>query len=171
MDDPLVKLWAKITLGTVAGFVVIGGIGNAIDPNPAPTNAASSTTIAAAATATTDAPPPPPPAPVVEAPAPASPVAAPPVQAAPPVPAPVDVRNDPAVVDAVYVMALDQRGIHYASKEAAIRLGHRICEGYQVGATTLQIADAMKDSSYTQEEIGFIIGDAAQAYCPEYANY
>jgi hypothetical protein len=160
MDDPLVKLWAKITLGTVAGFVVIGGIGNAIDPNPAPTNAASSTTIAAAATATTDAPPPPPP-----------PVAAPPVQAAPPVPAPVDVRNDPAVVDAVYVMALDQRGIHYASKEAAIRLGHRICEGYQAGATTLQIADAMKDSSYTQEEIGFIIGDAAQAYCPEYANY
>ncbi|MEK6443716.1 DUF732 domain-containing protein, partial [Pseudonocardia sp. T1-2H] len=62
-------------------------------------------------------------------------------------------------------------GVHYTSKEAAIGIGHRICEAYQADATTLQIADAMKDSTYTLDEIGFLIGDAAQAYCPQYANY
>lgn len=72
------------------------------------------------------------------------------------------------VDDYAYLTTLDHFQVFYSSDEAAISVGHSVCDALDVGLTVTNIAMIAVRAGYTPSEGGYIVGAAIGAYCDEY---
>ncbi|MFD6399000.1 DUF732 domain-containing protein [Nocardia sp. NPDC060249] len=80
-----------------------------------------------------------------------------------------NVFTDEEISDLAFTMALDKQNIRYSSKEAAINLGHTVCDGREKGVSATAIALTIAEKGgYSAADSGYIVGAAQSAYCPEY---
>ncbi|ABG92334.1 MULTISPECIES: DUF732 domain-containing protein [Rhodococcus] len=71
-----------------------------------------------------------------------------------------------------YLTALDAEGISYGSSYYAVGFGYEICGDFESGYGFFEMTEAYLNKSdyyYTPYEVGFFIGDAVGAFCPQYA--
>lgn len=103
---------------------------------------------------------------------PSSPTTPPPTTAATTAAAPTTVQRAATPVsprqaaENVYVGVLDDKGIHYSSRSAAITAGYAVCDFLASGGTQLQAAGiAVQSGGYSNYEGGYIVGDAQGSLC------
>lgn len=79
-----------------------------------------------------------------------------------------NVWSEDEIADMAFLMSLDKQGIKYSSDDAAITLGHTVCDGREAGVGETTIALTIMDKGgYSAEDSGYIVGAAISAYCPE----
>lgn len=72
-------------------------------------------------------------------------------------------------VDNLFVTAVKNKGIEFASPEAAIIAGHEVCDELDIGKQKSDIAsEVMTNSNLDGYRAGFFIGASIAAYCPRY---
>jgi hypothetical protein len=72
-------------------------------------------------------------------------------------------------VDNLFVTAVKNKGIEFASPQAAIVAGHEVCDELDLGKQKSDIAsEVMTNSNLDGYRAGFFIGASVAAYCPRY---
>ncbi|SPM28585.1 hypothetical protein MTAB308_2072, partial [Mycobacterium terramassiliense] len=72
-------------------------------------------------------------------------------------------------VDNAFVTAVKNKGIQFASPEAAIVAGHEVCDELDLGKQKSDIAsEVMTNSNLDGYRAGYFIGASVAAYCPRY---
>ena len=72
-------------------------------------------------------------------------------------------------VDNLFVTAVKNRGIDFASPQAAIVAGHEVCDELDLGKQKSDVAsEVMTNSNLDGYRAGFFIGASIAAYCPRY---
>jgi Protein of unknown function (DUF732) len=72
-------------------------------------------------------------------------------------------------VDNLFVTAVKNKGIEFASPQAAIVAGHEVCDELDIGKQKSDIAsEVMTNSNLDGYRAGFFIGASVAAYCPRY---
>ncbi|OBI86824.1 DUF732 domain-containing protein [Mycobacterium sp. 1245805.9] len=72
-------------------------------------------------------------------------------------------------VDNLFVTAVKNKGIEFASPQAAIVAGHEVCDELDIGKQKSDIAsEVMTNSNLDGYRAGFFIGASIAAYCPRY---
>jgi hypothetical protein len=86
----------------------------------------------------------------------------------------VAVAAPPAHADAVdqtFLSALKNKGINFASSEAAIVAGHEVCDELDLGRQPSDVAnDVTKNSNLDGYHAGFFVGLSIAAFCPRHAQ-
>lgn len=137
--------------------------------SPQPVAAPVTSVSPAATTATSTAPPTTTPAKPV---APAS-TAPPPSRVDPttnaPVAPPPPLMSADQMADVTYIAVLDENEVRYASRDAAISVGHSVCTARAAGNTEAAIGMTILGTGlYSAQDAGVIVGAAEAAYCPAY---
>lgn len=72
-------------------------------------------------------------------------------------------------VDNAFVAAVKNKGIQFASPQAAIIAGHEVCDELDLGKQKSDIAnEVMTNSNLDGYRAGYFIGASVAAYCPRY---
>jgi hypothetical protein len=72
-------------------------------------------------------------------------------------------------VDNAFVTAVKNKGIQFASPQAAIVAGHEVCDELDLGKQKSDIAnEVMANSNLDGYRAGYFIGASVAAYCPRY---
>lgn len=72
-------------------------------------------------------------------------------------------------VDNLFVTAVKNKGIEFATPQAAIVAGHEVCDELDIGKQKSDIAsEVMTNSNLDGYRAGFFIGASIAAYCPRY---
>jgi hypothetical protein len=72
-------------------------------------------------------------------------------------------------VDNLFVTAVKNKGIDFASPQAAIVAGHEVCDELDLGKQKSDVAsEVMTNSNLDGYRAGFFIGASIAAYCPRY---
>ncbi len=72
-------------------------------------------------------------------------------------------------VDNAFVTAVKNKGIQFASPQAAIVAGHEVCDELDLGKQKSDIAnEVMTNSNLDGYRAGYFIGASVAAYCPRY---
>jgi hypothetical protein len=86
----------------------------------------------------------------------------------------VGVTAPNALADAVddnFLGALKNKGINFASGQAAIVAGHEVCDELDLGRQPSDVAnDVTKNSNLDGYHAGFFVGAAIAAYCPRHGG-
>jgi Protein of unknown function (DUF732) len=69
--------------------------------------------------------------------------------------------------DDTFIRALDDSGVPYESRLAAIKVGRMTCDKLHRGAGFSPLAKTMVSNSLTRAQTGHLIGAAVGAYCPD----
>lgn len=73
--------------------------------------------------------------------------------------------------DDAFLQALSQQGITWDSTQTVISVGHAVCGDWVLGDTFQQVFNDVKQAtSMSDNNVGYFIGAATQAYCPQYAS-
>lgn len=82
------------------------------------------------------------------------------------------VRAHADTTDDAFLQVLADAGIGTNFTDSSkIAVAHSACAGYAAGYSDLEIArDLMARNGMTLEDIGFFLGDAVAAYCPQYTG-
>ncbi|ORV46254.1 DUF732 domain-containing protein [Mycobacterium conspicuum] len=73
--------------------------------------------------------------------------------------------------DNTFTAALNSKGIHFASPQAAIIAGHEVCDELGLGRTQVQVAtDVTKNSNLDGYHAGYFVGLSVATYCPQRAS-
>jgi hypothetical protein len=76
---------------------------------------------------------------------------------------------DADAVDNAFVTAVKNKGIDFASPQAAIVAGHEVCDELDLGKQKSDIAtEVMTNSNLDGYRAGYFIGASVAAYCPRY---
>jgi hypothetical protein len=70
--------------------------------------------------------------------------------------------------DVAYLTTLDQFGVRYGSEDAAIALGHSVCDGLGAGILPRRVALLVADGGYSVDDARTIVGASIGAYCDKY---
>lgn len=161
----------RIVIGSLAAVVGFGIIGAVITPDEPVTGTARAEAVVAS-TPTTPSTTTAAPTTTVAPPAPTATRAATPPKRTTQTTSPAE--YSPAQLDRAFLSVLDDEDIFYSSKSAAYDMGHTICEGFDANLSPALIVLAMKnadtDASYTDRQIGILIGASIGAYCPAHAD-
>lgn len=72
-------------------------------------------------------------------------------------------------VDNAFVTAVKNKGIQFASPQAAVIAGHEVCDELDLGKQKSDIAsEVMTNSGMDGYHAGYFIGASVAAYCPRY---
>ena len=72
-------------------------------------------------------------------------------------------------VDNLFVTAVKNKGIEFASPQAAIIAGHEVCDELDIGKQKPDVAsEVMTNSNLDGYRAGFFNGASISAYCPRY---
>ncbi|OBG27172.1 hypothetical protein A5673_06710 [Mycobacterium sp. E3198] len=72
-------------------------------------------------------------------------------------------------VDNAFVTAVKNKGIQFASPQAAVIAGHEVCDELDLGKQKPDIAsEVMANSGLDGYHAGYFIGASVAAYCPRY---
>lgn len=84
-------------------------------------------------------------------------------------PAATTAALDAEGADIAYIAVLDENGVRYDSKAAAISVGHKVCTARAAGNTETAIGMTIVNTGmYSAQDAGVIVGDAEAAYCPQF---
>lgn len=71
--------------------------------------------------------------------------------------------------DRAFIDALDEQGIPYSSRGAAITAGHHTCDLFRTGHSFLGVVgDLHEQSGFSVDDSAYFIGASVGAYCPQY---
>jgi hypothetical protein len=71
--------------------------------------------------------------------------------------------------DSMYLDMLTRQGFTYSSPQAAINVARYVCAAFANGESYDNVAVVgLQNTSVSPENVGYIIGDAITAYCPQY---
>jgi hypothetical protein len=86
-------------------------------------------------------------------------------------PAPSDTLA-PDTMDQLYLSTVREGAPSFADINDAtlIEFGQAVCSGFDGGATFTELATMGLDSGLDNIDLGFTMGVAVAAYCPEYSN-
>ena len=79
--------------------------------------------------------------------------------------------TEPRVRDAVFLLALDKKGIPYKSESGIIDMAHFICDDLRTHPERTRREVGLliaRTSVYSPMEAGYITGAAVKIYCPEF---
>lgn len=72
-------------------------------------------------------------------------------------------------VDNAFVTAVKNKGIQFASPQAAIVAGHEVCDELDLGKQKSDVAnEVMTNSNLDGYRAGYFIGASVAAYCPRH---
>lgn len=72
-------------------------------------------------------------------------------------------------VDDRFTAALRNKGIHFASPQAAIVAGHEVCDELDIGRQKPDVAsEVMQNSNLDSYTAGFFVGISVAAFCPRH---
>jgi len=74
-------------------------------------------------------------------------------------------------VDSNFLNALKEKGITFASGQAAVIAGHQVCDGLDGGRASSDVAnDIMQQRGLDGYHAGFFVGVSIAAFCPRHAG-
>lgn len=84
-------------------------------------------------------------------------------------------NSEVATTDSLYLEALKDGGVPQVDdvEDEIISYGHAVCDDLDNGHTPMDIAMSSNDDkpdSWDEEDVGYTVGTAIQAYCPEHTD-
>ncbi len=74
-------------------------------------------------------------------------------------------------VDTNFLQAISAKGINFASSQAAIVAGHKVCDELDQGRQAEDVAnDVMTQSNLDGYHAGFFVGVSIAAFCPRHTQ-
>ncbi len=76
---------------------------------------------------------------------------------------------DRALAEQVYIATLDEQGIYYSSRQAALDLATAVCDERAAGVSEVEMVTALAEKGYSINDAAYLIAAAESQFCPEYA--
>ena len=77
-----------------------------------------------------------------------------------------------ADADSAYLDALSKHGITWSSDATVIKIGHAVCTDWAAGNSFQQTVSDVRNAEphLSDENVGYLIGAATGAYCPQFES-
>ncbi|GEM30250.1 hypothetical protein NN3_12570 [Nocardia neocaledoniensis NBRC 108232] len=76
---------------------------------------------------------------------------------------------DRKLAEQVYIATLDEQGIYYSSRQAALDLATAVCDERAAGVSEVEMVTALAEKGYSIDDAAYLVAAAETQFCPEYA--
>ncbi|UGT54261.1 DUF732 domain-containing protein [Nocardia asteroides] len=77
--------------------------------------------------------------------------------------------GDRRLAEQVYIATLDEQGIYYSSRQAALDLATAVCDERAAGVSEVEMVTALAEKGYSINDAAYLVAAAESQFCPEYA--